>query len=62
MPTKFTKRIIVYPNPFNQIIVGPTAETQHDRSQAPIRPDVTEMLNDGINSIIVSGNLYFVCM
>jgi glycerol-3-phosphate dehydrogenase len=54
MPTKFTKGIIVYPNLFNQIIVGPTAETQHDRSQAPIKSDVTEMLYDKVTELIPS--------
>ncbi|UJR16664.1 hypothetical protein I4U23_003564 [Adineta vaga] len=54
IPTKFTKGIIVYPNLFNQIIVGPTAETQHDRSYAPIKSDVIQMLHDKINELIPS--------
>ena len=52
IPTKFTKGIIVYPNLFNQIIVGPTAEAQHDRSQAPIKSDVTQMLHQKVNELI----------
>ena len=49
IPTKFTKGIIVYPNLFNQLVVGPTAETQKDRDLAPIRSDVNQML---LNKII----------
>ncbi|CAF1076705.1 unnamed protein product [Adineta ricciae] len=54
IPTKFTKGVIVYPNLFNQIIVGPTAQTQFDRSQAPIKSDVTRMLHEKINELIPS--------
>jgi glycerol-3-phosphate dehydrogenase len=52
MPTKFTKGIIVYPNLFHQIIVGPTAKTQQDRSQAPVKSDVTEMLYEKVTELI----------
>jgi glycerol-3-phosphate dehydrogenase len=52
IPTKFTKGIIVYPNLFNQIIVGPTAETQSDRSHAPIKSDVNNLLYRKITELI----------
>ncbi|CAF1053159.1 unnamed protein product [Rotaria sp. Silwood1] len=52
LPTKFTKGIIIYPNLFNQIIIGPTAETQHDRSQAPIKSDINNILYNKINELI----------
>lgn len=52
MPTKFTKGIIVYPNLFDQIIVGPTAETQEDRAHAPIQSNVTNLLYGKITELI----------
>lgn len=52
IPTKFTKGIIVYPNLFNQIITGPTAETQSDRSHAPVKSDVTHRLYQKITELI----------
>lgn len=52
IPTKFTKGIIVYPNLFNQIIVGPTAETQTNRQHAPIQSTVNVMLDDKITHVI----------
>lgn len=52
IPTKFTKGIIVYPNLFNQIIVGPTAETQIDRIQAPIKSTINKILSEKIYDLI----------
>jgi L-2-hydroxyglutarate oxidase LhgO len=52
IPTKFTKGIIVYPNLFNQIIIGPTAETQIDRSQAPVKTDINNLLYNKITELI----------
>lgn len=52
LPTKFTKGIIVYPNLFNQIIVGPTAETQQDRSQAPVKNDINQILYNKLAELI----------
>jgi L-2-hydroxyglutarate oxidase LhgO len=52
IPTKFTKGIIVYPNLFNQIIIGPTAETQLDRSYAPIKSDINAILYQKITELI----------
>ena len=52
MPTKFTKGIIVYPNLFGQVIVGPTAETQEDRTRAPIQSAVTGLLQGKITELI----------
>ena len=37
---------------FNQIIVGPTAETQQNRSYAPVKSNVKHMLYDKINELI----------
>ena len=52
IPTKFTKGIIVYPNLFNQIITGPTAETQSDRSHAPVKSNVNQRLYQKIVELI----------
>lgn len=52
IPTKFTKGIIIYPNLFNQIIIGPTAETQIDRSEAPVKSDINKILYQKINELI----------
>jgi L-2-hydroxyglutarate oxidase LhgO len=52
IPTKFSKGIIVYPNLFDQLIVGPTAETQEDRTQAPIKSDVKDILHKKLIEII----------
>ncbi|CAF0804108.1 unnamed protein product [Rotaria sordida] len=52
LPTKFTKGIIVYPNLFNQIIIGPTAETQQDRSQASVKSDINNILYNKITELI----------
>lgn len=48
IPTKFTKGIIIYPNLFNQIIVGPTAETQEDRRRSPVRSEINALLHKKI--------------
>ena len=52
IPTKFTKGIIVYPNLFNQIITGPTAETQSNRSDAPVKPEVNQVLYQKMTEVI----------
>ncbi|CAF2244775.1 unnamed protein product [Rotaria magnacalcarata] len=52
IPTKFTKGIIAYPNLFNQIIIGPTAETQQDRSQAPVKSNINNILYNRIVELI----------
>jgi L-2-hydroxyglutarate oxidase LhgO len=52
IPTKFTKGIIVYPNLFNQIIVGPTAETQIDRCKAPVKSEINDLLYQKIIELI----------
>ena len=52
IPTKFTKGIVVYPNLFNQIIIGPTAETQDDRIRAPVKLDTNNFLYNKLNELI----------
>ena len=49
IPTKFTKGIIIYPNLYDQIIVGPTAETQGDRMRAPVQSKINDYLQQKIN-------------
>ena len=44
VPTEFTKGIVVCPTAFGNVLVGPTAEDQDDRTRATVETETLEML------------------
>lgn len=52
VPTEITKGIVICPTAFGNVLVGPTAEEQEDRTRATVETATLEMLKDHAGRLI----------